>query len=620
MRSPRDKASDFNKSVLESDALSTVSHDKVFKVALHEAIENSPLDCDGAQGGGSLEQTSDRIFEPMEESKEELIPATVFDEAGYLRLNPDVRHAIELGQVESGYSHYLLYGHAEGRPSPKVPTEARNVMLPSVGAEPSDVASIQANFSIDTLLIAPSGGLMIVGWIDDVTYPLSCIRIISSNWRMVLDASRLVRERRIDVEKAIGAGVPRSLGFFGFLHLDRGGEAYAAVKVELWQKGGIAIALHCAATIVSDTDLRNAALVHLASASFVGNREIEYMGYFGHGVGAELVHFNKAITQRLVATPYVERFGPQHRSPRGTIIVCLYGKSEFYFVQNCLFGGLPGIEEYEFIYVSNSPEMAEILLREAHSASYIYGLTNSVMILTGNAGFGGANNAAARIARSNRLLFVNPDVFPRDRDWAEKHTKILDTDMRERTRLFGAPLYYDDGSLMHGGMYFDIDVGLAFASGIPRPQQMCRVEHYGKGAPTESPQFTRPRPVPAVTGAFLSIENSWFEELGAFTEDFIFGHYEDADLCLKSIEKGVAPWLQDIRMWHLEGKGSTRELAHEGGSLVNRWLFSQTWTRTIETGLKGPSPSHALFHSSPLPLSLGADIETIKPKSDRRRR
>lgn len=621
VRLRRDKAGDADKGELAADASSaTVSHDKTFNAALDEGLENSGVEGDGAQGGGRLDQSSDRIFEPMEKNRGELIPAELFDEAGYLRLNSDVRRAVELGQIESGYSHYLMHGHAEGRPSPRVPTEARNVMLPSVGGEPVDLTSIQANCSIDTLLIAPSGGLMIVGWIDDLTYPLSCIRIVSSDWRVVLDAPRLVRERRIDVEKAIGDGVPGSLGFFGFLHFDRGGEAYAAVKVELWQKDGIVVALHCAATIVSDADLRNAALVHLASASLVGNRQIEYMGYFGQGVGAELVRFNKAITKRLVATPYVEHFGPQHRSPRGTIIVCLYGKSEFYFVQNCLFGGLPGIEEYEFIYVSNSPEMAEVLLREAHSASYIYGLTNSVMILSGNAGFGGANNAAARIARSNRLLFVNPDVFPRDRDWAEKHTRILDAGTHERTRLFGASLYYDDGSLMHGGMYFDIDVGLAFASGIPRPQQMCRVEHYGKGAPTKSPQFTQTRPVPAVTGAFLSIENLWFEQLGAFTEDFIFGHYEDADLCLKSIEKGVAPWLQDIHMWHLEGKGSTRELAHEGGSLVNRWLFSQTWTHTIEAGLKGPAPSHALFNSPSLPLALGPDIETIKPKSDRRRR
>ena len=268
-----------------------------------------------------------------------------------------------------------------------------------------------------------------------------------------------------------------SFGFFAFLHFDHGGQVAGSAKVELWQKGGFSTALQCAARMVDDVELRNTALAYLAGASFFGNPAIESMVRLGQGMGAELVHFNKAITRRLVAAPYVEKFGPQQKSPRGTIIVCLYGKPEFYFLQNCLFAGLPGIDDYEFVYVSNSPEMAETLLREAQSASLIYGLTNSVVILSGNAGFGGANNAAARTARSNRLLFVNPDVFPRDRAWAGKHTDLLDSAPPEQTRLFGVPLYYDDGSLMHGGMYFDIDVGLTTAE-----RGACRTANLSSGA------------------------------------------------------------------------------------------------------------------------------------------
>ena len=69
-------------------------------------------------------------------------------------------------------------------------------------------------------------------------------------------------------------------------------------------------------------------------------------------------------------------------------------------------------------------------------------------------------------------------------------------------------------------------------------------------------RFTAPRPVPAVTGAFMSVDRGWFEKLGGFTEDYVFGHYEDADLCLKSIQAGAVPWIHDIRLWHLEGQGS----------------------------------------------------------------
>ena len=560
------------------------------------------------------------IFQNPEMRHVEPISAESFDEAGYLRLNPDVRRALELGQIESGYSHYLMHGIAEGRQLPDVPREARNVMLTSLAVEAFDVASTPVRGSIDALIVAPRGGLMIVGWLDDIAHPISCIRIIAPSWRVVIDASRFIRVRRTDVEKALASHAQHAYGFFGFLHFERGGQIAGALKVELWQQGGSSISLQCVATTASDVELRNTALAHLAGTSFFGNPAVESMGCLGQGVGAELVRFNRAITERIVAAPYVERFGLQGNSPRGTIIVCLYGKPEYYFIQNCLFAGLPGIDDYEFVYVSNSPEMAETLLREAQSASLIYGMTNSVMILNGNAGFGGANNAAALIARSDRLLFVNPDVFPRDRDWAMKHTDLLNSAAPERTRLFGVPLYYDDGSLMHGGMYYDVDVGLSMAGGAPIAQQICRVEHYGKGAPPDSPQLTRPRPVPAVTGAFMSIERWWYEQLGGFTEDFVFGHYEDADLCLKSIGKGVAPWLQDIRMWHLEGKGSTRLLQHEGGSMVNRWLFSQTWIGTIEAGLRGPAPDHPLMQPPPPLVPLQTELESPGPKSNRRRR
>jgi GT2 family glycosyltransferase len=101
--------------------------------------------------------------------------------------------------------------------------------------------------------------------------------------------------------------------------------------------------------------------------------------------------------------------------------------------------------------------------------------------------------------------------------------------------------------------------------------------------------------VPAVTGAFISVDQGWFDTLGGFTEDYIFGHYEDADLCLKSLEAGRAPWLHDVRLYHLEGKGSTRQPAHEGGSAVNRWLFTRSWGEMVTEGLLGPAPLHPLL-------------------------
>ena len=75
--------------------------------------------------------TQIEIFQPPPISVAEPISAEAFDEAGYLRLNPDVRLALERGQIQSGHAHYLRFGMAEGRPVPGAPREARNVMLAS---------------------------------------------------------------------------------------------------------------------------------------------------------------------------------------------------------------------------------------------------------------------------------------------------------------------------------------------------------------------------------------------------------------------------------------------------------------------------------------------------------
>jgi GT2 family glycosyltransferase len=495
-------------------------------------------------------------------------------------------------------------------PQDRVFERVQNVVSAvSAGAAGEESAAREVPCAIDALMISPGRGLMVIGWIDDSSEPLVRVRITGPGWRVVLEASTLIRLRRMDVEKALGGRGRHAFGFFGFLQSDRPGERSGLVDIELWQQGAPSKALRRAFSIVDELELRDTALGYLAAASYFGNAAIESLVSLERGIGNELVRFNRTITSRLANAPYIERFGSERSSLRGTIVVCLYGKPEFFFLQNSLFAKLPGIDDYEFVYVCNSPELAEPLLREAHSASLMYGLTQSMVILAGNAGFGGANNAAARIARSNRLLVVNPDVFPRDRDWARKHTELLDAAPSEQARLFGVPLYYDDGSLMHGGLYFEVDALLSIARGLVSPHGICRVEHYGKGAPVDSAQFTRARPVPGVTGAFMSVDRSWFEGLGGFNEDFIFGHYEDADLCLKSIGAGTAPWLHDIRMWHLEGKGSTHQPPHEGGSLVNRWLFSRRWMAAIEAGLKGPAPSHPLLHDAVADSPAVAAIE-----------
>jgi len=192
-----------------------------------------------------------------------------------------------------------------------------------------------------------------------------------------------------------------------------------------------------------------------------------------------------------VAGAHVERFGPRGRKFRGSLVVCLYGKPEYLFLQNALFTGGAGFDDYEMIYVSNSPEMAEKLMKDMRTGAQVYGLTQTLVLLPGNAGFGAANNVAVNHASSDRILIVNPDVFPRDEDWARKHTHVVTNLPKIQTEIFGVPLYYDDGTMMHGGMYFEYDTGLTVDKSAVSGRRMVRVEHYGKGAPTWSEEYTK---------------------------------------------------------------------------------------------------------------------------------
>lgn len=60
-------------------------------------------------------------------TQESIIPADRFDETAYLRLNPDVRAAVERGNIESGYKHYLLHGNAEKRALPEPLTSDQRI-------------------------------------------------------------------------------------------------------------------------------------------------------------------------------------------------------------------------------------------------------------------------------------------------------------------------------------------------------------------------------------------------------------------------------------------------------------------------------------------------------------
>lgn len=512
-----------------------------------------------------------------------------FDEESYLRLNPDVRKAVTDGRFASGRDHFELFGRGEGRPTTLPSLLVRDRVVFTEEIDRTSIKPKNPVGFIEKVTLSSTGGVYVVGWVNDKQDQIESIDLYFPSCCVALSTTNLARVRRSDVEAALSLATPHNCGFWGFTYAARPLPVNVCNAV-LRLKSGAELRFLINVVSVSDEELRKNILSGLAEASFCDNPYFAAVQSIDAAIGMQLIAFNGMITRRAINAPHVERFGRPYANYKATIIVCLFGKIEFMYVQQATYSRQPGIGDYEFIYVCNSPDTAEPLLREVQMASLIYGLDITVILLNANAGFAAANNLAAKYARSARLLFVNPDVFPRDADWAMRHSAIVDNLPEIQTSLFGAPLYYDDGSLMHGGMYFEVDTMHSFSYGRHQETAVLRVEHYGKGAAPDTVEFLESRPVPAVSGAFISVRRDWFEALGGFSEDYIFGHYEDADLCLRSLDAGYPSWMHDAKLWHLEGKGSHRQPQHDGGAVVNRWLFTKTWKEIVEDRVMGQVP------------------------------
>jgi GT2 family glycosyltransferase len=526
-----------------------------------EGIGSSPL-------GGPTEK---------QESEPHVFP-TDFDEIAYLEAYPDIAAAVRSGEWRSGWHHYRTHGAGENR---LADTRYLRAVFGCTSSFPAAAA--------DRMCISKAGRCLISGWVSDSEEGTFREILVRQDQRELGITRSIARCRREDAEQETITG-NRLLGFWAVLDLDEAPSGEGEIQLRLTAgKERNVFSVKPAAS--SDEQLRDDALLTIANARYFDDPETATFLQLDQGAGGKLIDWNAVLVSSIAQGAYQMRFGERRSKYFGSIIVVLYGKAEFLTLQAALFSECPGYEQYEYIYISNSPELNDILVRDATNVSRVYGIAITLILLPGNVGFGVANNVAAAAAESDRLIFVNPDVMPREPYWPRIHQALIESLPSKQTALFGVPLYYGDGSLMHGGTYIDMRGGCSVQNGRVIRREILQVEHYGKGALAGTPQYVTSRPVPAVTGAFMSMDRAWFERLGGFSPKFIFGHYEDVDLCLRSLEAGSPAWLHDIPFLHLESVGSHRTPLHGGGRMVNRWHLTEKWGDLVRSELNGPSPA-----------------------------
>jgi GT2 family glycosyltransferase len=169
---------------------------------------------------------------------------------------------------------------------------------------------------------------------------------------------------------------------------------------------------------------------------------------------------------------------------------------------------------FEIIVVDNDSA-------EAETRAYFEQSRHQIVRSPGQFNFSAINNAGARAARGEYLLFLNNDTEVVTADWL---ASMLEWAQQPEIGCVGAKLLFPDDSIQHAGV--TLHDGSAFHPCYGRqPDERTWIES------------ELVRNFSAVTGACLMVRRSLFQEIGGFDETFPVA-YNDVDLCVRIMRAG----------------------------------------------------------------------------------
>ncbi len=224
----------------------------------------------------------------------------------------------------------------------------------------------------------------------------------------------------------------------------------------------------------------------------------------------------------------------------------------------------------ELVVANNSAHLRNDTLRLLLEARELYGLPFTYIDFENNIGFGNACNIAADHAEGELLLFHNNDVLPTSPDDYNRVFSIA----CERPFIVGARQFFPRGDIMHDG----IRLGLLDANLADGRADLISGFSLGRGIPPArlfGPMLT--------SGSLMCLQSRLFKSVGGFSSEYLFGHFEDLDLCLRLHQMGAETRIADTRFIHSEGGGSdVPEFLSKTVPYVNRRIFTSKWRATTE--------------------------------------
>ncbi len=422
---------------------------------------------------------------------------------------------------------------------------------------------MEFGISIENMLPVPGKGLLIIGWLWDPNNLLDALYVQDGLGRRGRVESTMYRYDRPDVRDAFKATPSEPPGFVVFQPFEFAEDLWPTYQVHAILKGGIAIDLATDLKASRRFFAKPETLLNLFPAQKFDRTVIDKL--------APAIAYlqSKAIKRSGIARKV--QYGEPVKDPMLSIVVPLYRRIDHARHQIVHFANDPEFSQIELIYVLDAPELETELDTMIASMSRIYQRSITLAIMQENSGFAGATNAGCGVARGKHLLLLNSDVIPDQPGWCSKLWNVLEKD--EKVGAVGARLLYEDGSLQHAGMAYELDVAGNW-----------KVVHPGKGFRVGHPGEPKSGPVPAVTAACMMMRTAQYHQLGGLNQDYVIGDFEDSDLCMKIASLPLTLWYcSDATLFHLE----RQSMGTDGRYTTTTWrynqhLHQQRWGRLIQ--------------------------------------
>ena len=213
---------------------------------------------------------------------------------------------------------------------------------------------------------------------------------------------------------------------------------------------------------------------------------------------------------------------------------------------------------HEVIVTLNEPT-ADLLAALSQS-----GVDARVVSSRVNRGFGGACNAAARVATGDYVLFLNDDTLV-DRGWLEP--LVATAEARSDIGAVGSLCLHMDGTVQEAGNFLWSD-GTTSSSTLDEP-----------GLPH---CYDWARAVDYCSGASLLVRRSTWNLVRGFDEIYYPAYYEDLDLCLKIQALGQQVWFQPASVVHHVRSASTTRPYREFLMHRHREILKEQWKDVLD--------------------------------------